>query len=107
MSRAVRWYNQLAGLYDVVTLGDRVYAEMRRMAVGSLGLRAGETIVDLFCGTGADLPHLAAALERRGRIVAIDGSPEMLARACARAQCLPEGVDLESVLSYDRFWVMA
>jgi SAM-dependent methyltransferase len=97
MTGTVRWYDRVAGLYDLATLGDRFYADMRGQAVAALGLSPGDTVVDLFCGTGADLPLLADALDGEGRIVAVDGSAEMLARAGARGRRLPEAIDLEPV----------
>ncbi len=55
--------------------GDR-----RRMAA-HLDLRPGQTVLDVSTGTGANLPYLAEAMGGRGRIVAVDLSPGMLAVA--------------------------
>lgn len=89
---SVSWYDRVADLYDFATLGDRFYADMRRRAVAALDLQPGDTVLDLFCGTGVDLPLLGAALKGQGRIVAVDGSAAMLTRSRTRACRLPEQV---------------
>lgn len=49
--------------------------------VGHAGLAAGETVVDLGCGAGADAVLAARAVGPAGRVVAIDMLPEMCVRA--------------------------
>jgi len=95
--QSLSWYDRIARLYDIATLGDRFYADMRRQAVASLDLAPGDAVVDLFCGTGVDLPLLGAALKGQGRIVAVDGSAAMLKRAELRAPRLPDGVEVAPV----------
>lgn len=97
MTGPMRWYDRVAGVYDMVALGDRFYTRMRGHAVDALDLRPGDTVVDLFCGTGVNLPLLTHALEGRGRIVAVDGSSAMLAQTGKRRRRLPDGIDLEPV----------
>lgn len=48
-----------------------------RGVIDRLGLRGDETVIDLGCGTGRDCERLLQALPR-GRIIAIDGSQQML-----------------------------
>ena len=48
-------------------------------AVEDLDPPAGATVVDAGCGTGRAVPHLRAAVGPRGRVVALDATPEMLA----------------------------
>ncbi|HZA79955.1 MAG TPA: methyltransferase domain-containing protein, partial [Actinomycetes bacterium] len=50
-------------------------------AVAELGLRAGQTAVDVGCGTGRALPHLRAAVGPDGHVLGVDLTPEMLATA--------------------------
>jgi SAM-dependent methyltransferase len=50
-------------------------------AVAELGLRAGQTALDVGCGTGRALPHLRAAVGRDGNVLGVDLTPEMLATA--------------------------
>ena len=78
-----RLYDRLAPGYDVVAgayqlLGGR---RLGPRALQLLGLRAGDTVVDLGCGTGVNLPHLARAVGPSGRVVGVDLSPGMLGQA--------------------------
>jgi SAM-dependent methyltransferase len=56
---------------------DRAYAA----AVADLGLRAGQTALDVGCGTGRALPHLRGAVGPAGNVLGVDLTPEMLATA--------------------------
>jgi ubiquinone/menaquinone biosynthesis C-methylase UbiE len=70
-------YTLWAPIYDAVV---GRFAPLRRRAFARLGLRAGERVLLVGAGTGADLPFL-----REGaRVVATDLTPAMLARARAR-----------------------
>jgi SAM-dependent methyltransferase len=50
-------------------------------AVAELGLRAGQTVLDVGCGTGRALPHLRGAVGPGGGVLGVDLTPEMLATA--------------------------
>jgi SAM-dependent methyltransferase len=50
-------------------------------AVADLGVRAGQTALDVACGTGRALPHLRRAVGPAGTVVGLDLTPEMLATA--------------------------
>jgi ubiquinone/menaquinone biosynthesis C-methylase UbiE len=50
-------------------------------AVGELGLREGDRVLDAGCGTGRALPLLRAAVGPSGVVVAADLTPAMLAAA--------------------------
>ena len=83
-----RLYDRIAGGYDLALrayglLGAR---RLARRGIGMLGLRPGDTVVDLGCGTGVNLPHLADAVSPGGRVVGVDLSPGMLARARERVR---------------------
>ena len=75
-------YDAVAAAYDLLGSG-----RFHRRAVEALDLRPGDTAVDLACGTGVNLPHLARAVGPTGRVVAVDLSPGMLAQARQRAEC--------------------
>jgi demethylmenaquinone methyltransferase/2-methoxy-6-polyprenyl-1,4-benzoquinol methylase len=81
-------YDRLAPVYDAVAWAYDLAGSGRfhRRAVEALDLRPGDTAVDLACGTGVNLPHLAEAVGAGGRVVAVDLSPKMLARARRRAE---------------------
>ena len=53
--------------------------------VRAAGLQPGETVVDLGCGAGMDVFLAANRVGPAGRVVGIDMTPEMLARARANA----------------------
>ena len=76
-NRTLSWYDAVATLYDLGTLGDWFYRAARREAVDRLQLAAGEGVVDLFCGTGVDVPLLREAVGARGTVVGADGSENM------------------------------
>ncbi|TVP37519.1 SAM-dependent methyltransferase [Streptomyces griseus subsp. griseus] len=50
-------------------------------AVGLLGLRPGDTVLDAGCGTGRALPALRAVVGPRGTVLGADLTPAMLAEA--------------------------
>src|ERR1700721_567653 len=53
----------------------------RLRAVQALGLSAGDTVIDMACGTGLNFPLLQQAVGPGGRIVGVDLTDAMLARA--------------------------
>src|SRR6201996_1497796 len=78
-------YRKKAGHYDFTS---RLYPApgypqraQRLRAVRALGLRAGDTVVDMACGTGLNFPLLQQAVGPGGRIVGVDLTDAMLARA--------------------------
>lgn len=83
-------YDRVAGRYDgalalFALIGYRTGA-YRRRAVEALDARPGQTVVDLGCGTGKNLPLLAEAVGPTGRVVGVDFSATMLEQARARAE---------------------
>lgn len=77
---ALEQYRRRASVYNVELA---LFEPIRRRAIERLGLRPGDTVIDAGCGTGLSLPLLRAAVGSRGRIVGIEQSPEMLAKAHA------------------------
>lgn len=57
----------------------------KRLLFDQLRLSTGDTILDVGCGTGADVLDLAAYVGKGGRVVGIDISEMMLAEAKRRA----------------------
>ena len=53
----------------------------RRRAVHALGLRPGDTVVDVACGTGLNFSLIEQAIGPDGRIVGVDLTDAMLAQA--------------------------
>jgi demethylmenaquinone methyltransferase/2-methoxy-6-polyprenyl-1,4-benzoquinol methylase len=58
----------------------------RLRAAQALGLRPGDTVVDIACGTGLNFPLLEEVIGPDGRIVGVDLTDAMLARAQARIE---------------------
>ncbi len=61
---------------------------LRRRTIAALGLRPGDTVLDVACGTGLSFALLREAVGETGHVVGVELSPEMLAlaqRRCAAA----------------------
>lgn len=80
---ALTQYARRAAVYDYELA---LFEPVRRKAVARLNLQPGEVVLDVGCGTGLSLPLLHAAVGTEGRIVGVEPSPEMMARARERAQ---------------------
>ncbi len=88
--RVRRVYDRHAGQYDralalFTLIGYRTGA-YRRRALEALGVRPGQTVLDLGCGTGKNIPLLAAAVGPTGRVVGVDFSASMLDQARTRVE---------------------
>jgi demethylmenaquinone methyltransferase/2-methoxy-6-polyprenyl-1,4-benzoquinol methylase len=81
VSAARARYRQRASRYDLELLP---FEPLRTRAIELLDVAAGDTVLDIGCGTGLSFPPLKARLGPQGRIVAVDPSPEMLALAQER-----------------------
>jgi demethylmenaquinone methyltransferase/2-methoxy-6-polyprenyl-1,4-benzoquinol methylase len=86
--RLVEVYRKKAKHYDVTSRFYPVpgYPErsQRLRAVHALGLRPGDTVVDLACGTGLNFPHIVKTIGPFGRIIGVDLTDAMLAQAQER-----------------------
>ena len=78
---AIRNYRTLAGEYDASCT--RI-ASIRDETVALLGLRSGDHVLDVACGTGMSFPHLRNAVRDTGWVTGIELSPEMCALARQR-----------------------
>jgi demethylmenaquinone methyltransferase/2-methoxy-6-polyprenyl-1,4-benzoquinol methylase len=81
----IETYRKKAKHYDITS---RLYPApgypqrtQRLRAVQALGLRTGDTVIDMACGTGLNFPLLQQAVGPGGRIVGVDLTDAMLARA--------------------------
>jgi SAM-dependent methyltransferase len=80
---ALEQYRRRAPYYDLELA---VFEPVRRAAVARLAVQAGDTVVDVGCGTGLSLSLLRDKVGAHGRIVGIEQSPHMLERASARVR---------------------
>ena len=78
---ALQQYRRRAGVYDRELA---LFEPMRRLAISRLGLRPGDVVFDVGCGTGLSLSVLRQGVGPKGRIVGIEQSPEMVERARRR-----------------------
>ena len=88
--RVVRKYRRRAARYD---LSAKLYYLLgypqrahRRKAVEALELRRGSTVVEIGCGTGINFEFIQGAIGPEGRIVGVDLTDAMLARARERIE---------------------
>lgn len=77
------FYGRWARLYDVLARFTPGIGRLRREAVAALDLDPGDVVVDLGCGTGANLPYLRDAVGPSGVVVGVDLTRGMLDRARA------------------------
>jgi demethylmenaquinone methyltransferase/2-methoxy-6-polyprenyl-1,4-benzoquinol methylase len=88
--RLIETYRKKAKHYDVTS---RLYPApgypqraQRIRAVRALGLRHGDTVVDMACGTGLNFSLLEKVVGPGGRIIGVDLTDAMLARAQDRVK---------------------
>lgn len=81
-------YKVWAPFYDA--LAGRLYRPGRRQALAKLDLQAGENVLIVGVGTGADLPDIPAGVE----VVGVDLSPGMLRKAEAKRPLSPAEITL-------------
>jgi len=88
--RLIDVYRKKAKHYDLTS---RLYPApgypqraQRLRAVRALGLRPGDSVIDMACGTGLNFPLIEAGIGPRGRIVGVDLTDAMLARAQDRIE---------------------
>ncbi|NHN42511.1 methyltransferase domain-containing protein [Halorubellus sp. JP-L1] len=75
------FYGRWATLYDGLARFTPGIGRLRREAVAALELDPGDVVVDLGCGTGANLPFLRDAVGPTGTVVGVDLTAGMLSRA--------------------------
>ncbi|MEF8887975.1 MAG: methyltransferase domain-containing protein [Haloarculaceae archaeon] len=74
---AQQFYARWARLYDLLARAPGVRS-WRTRATDALALGAGDTVVEMGCGTGANFPYLRERVGPGGRVVGIDLTPGML-----------------------------
>ena len=81
--KKAKHYNVTSRFYPVP--GYPLEAQRLR-AVRALGLRPGDSVVDIACGTGQNFPLIEQAIGPEGRIVGVDLTDAMLAQAQHRIE---------------------
>lgn len=72
-------YDFFAYYYDLTT--EPIHRQHRIDAVAQLRLQPGQTVLDVPCGTGANIPWLWEGVGADGTVIGCDYSPGMLRRA--------------------------
>lgn len=83
-----RTYTNWAKVYDWLTptylLGNE--KRLRRETIGFLHLQPGQSVLDIACGTGRNLPLILEKIGSTGKLVGVDYTSAMLARARERVE---------------------
>jgi ubiquinone/menaquinone biosynthesis C-methylase UbiE len=81
LAQVTRRYDRMARWYRAAEITLLLPHRLRKKAVQRLGLKPGETVLEIGCGTGRNLPLLCDAVGGAGRVIGVDASIGMLARA--------------------------
>ena len=76
----MKWYDMFSNFYD--SFLEKLYADSRKRAIELLGLKDGDCIMDVACGTGANFEHIVAA-NAKVEIFGTDFSEGMLRKGQA------------------------
>ncbi|MDS0477622.1 methyltransferase domain-containing protein [Natrinema sp. 1APR25-10V2] len=80
---AQEFYGRWARLYDLIARRTPGIARLRRRAAAACRLEPGDTVVEMGCGTGANLPSLRERVGPEGTVIGIDFTGPVLERARA------------------------
>ena len=83
-------YDRYAGVYDLAVwlyyLAGMRIGRWRHIALDALALRTGDSVVEIGCGTGLNFALLERTVGDQGKIIGVDISEKMLARADDRVR---------------------
>jgi ubiquinone/menaquinone biosynthesis C-methylase UbiE len=74
-------YDRIARTYSVLEPLYLVFPPARRRGVAALGLKPGDTVLEIGAGSGRNFPYLVEAVGPSGTVIGVDASPGMLAEA--------------------------
>src|ERR1700709_2659293 len=80
-SANTRRYDRIARTYSTLEPLYLVFPPARRRAVAALGLKPGDTVLEIGAGTGRNFPYLVEAVGPRGTVIGVDPSKGMLPEA--------------------------
>lgn len=76
-----RQYDRVARFYSTLEPLYLIFPPARRRAVVALGLKPGDTVLEIGAGTGRNFPYLVDAVGPGGTVIGVDASRGMLAEA--------------------------
>ncbi len=91
------FYGRWARLYDLVARYTPGIPQLRRRGARACQLEPGDTVVEVGCGTGANLPYLREEVGPDGTVIGLDFTGPVL----ERAQALTAGDDTVHVIRAD------
>lgn len=97
--KVLHWVAFYDALAFVLTLGRE--RSIRRETVERAGISAGESVLDVGCGTGSLTLAAKAAAGAQGRVCGIDPSPEMIEFATRKAARAAAQIDLRLAVVED------
>ncbi len=80
------FYGRWAGVYDLVARFTPGIGSIRERLATDLQLNPGETVVEMGCGTGANLPYLRERVGPSGTVVGVDITTGVLTHARDRVR---------------------
>jgi demethylmenaquinone methyltransferase/2-methoxy-6-polyprenyl-1,4-benzoquinol methylase len=80
-SANTRRYDSIARVYATLEPLYLIFPPARRRAVRALGLKHGDTVLEIGAGSGRNFPYLVEAVGPSGTVIGVDPSPGMLAEA--------------------------
>jgi len=72
----MNWYDKIADFYDYFS--ENIYAAQRKELLENIGLKKGNTVLVIACGTGLSFDLIQSKIHSEGLIVGIDNSKKML-----------------------------
>ncbi len=76
-------YDLTANLYYIIGVRESRY---RKIAVSEMGLKLGDTVVEIGCGTGLNFKYLIKSVGSEGKVIGVDLTDKMLEKAKQRIQ---------------------
>lgn len=86
VARTQAFYTRWALLYDAVATLTPGVGSLRGRTADALAPAAGDVVVEMGCGTGANFPYLRERVGPSGRVVGVDFTPGVLALARRRVE---------------------
>jgi ubiquinone/menaquinone biosynthesis C-methylase UbiE len=74
-------YDRVARFYQIFEPLYLIFPVARRRAVAALGLKPGDTVLEVGAGTGRNFPYLVEAVGPSGSVIGLDASAGMLREA--------------------------